>query len=216
MGFLSPKVLGRAVSDRLGLRTRNYERIISGPIGAWVPRDPVTYSDDDVVFYAVPVIPEQLEQAMLPVVASYEPTGEPSGPLAAFPDWVNAWIDPDYRSPGAATTVAVDDCLPAETNTMPQWAGSSWYWLRYMDPHNDAEPFSIEAAKSWGAVNVYAGADHAVAHLIYARFWHKLLFDCGMVPFIEPFERLEFLGYVMAADGTKISKRKGNGRILTT
>lgn len=81
-----------------------------------------------------------------------------------------------------------------------------------MDPTNPTEPFSQESAAYWGPVSVYAGADHAVAHLIYARFWHKVLFDIGMVTFPEPFTRLEFLGYILASDGTKISKRKGNSR----
>jgi len=81
-----------------------------------------------------------------------------------------------------------------------------------MDPDNIDEPFSKESAKHWGPVDVYAGADHAVAHLIYARFWHKMMQDAGMVDFPEPFKRLEFLGYILAQDGTKISKRKGNSR----
>jgi len=81
-----------------------------------------------------------------------------------------------------------------------------------MDPRNDFEPFSIESATTWGPVNVYAGADHAVAHLIYARFWHKVLFDCGMVPFAEPFERLEFLGYVLASDAPRFPRGRENSR----
>ena len=93
---------------------------------------------------------------------------------------------------------------------MPQWAGSSWYWLRYMDPQNKEEPFSKSASKYWGPVNLYSGADHAVAHLIYARFWQKVMCDAGMIDFDEPFLRLEFLGHVLASDGQKISKRKGN------
>ena len=140
------------------------------------------------------------------------PTGRAEGPLAGLPSWVNVWIDP--------TTGEVSELERGEpwikgsreTNTMPQWAGSSWYWLRFMDPQNVREPFSMEAAHKWGPVDVYAGADHAVAHLLYARFWQKVLFDAGLVDHNEPFKRLEFLGYVLASDGTKISKRSGNSR----
>jgi leucyl-tRNA synthetase len=189
-----------------------YARLLAGPAGAWAPAEPVTYSEDGVTRYAVPIIPEHLDQARLPVVASYEPTGEPSGPLAAVTEWVNVRIDPETGR--LAEAGENSDLIPArrETNTMPQWAGSSWYWLRYMDPRNPDEPFSRQAAETWGPVDIYAGADHAVAHLIYARFWHKVMFDAGLVSFAEPFERLEFLGYVLAADGSKISKRSGNSR----
>ncbi|WP_027556516.1 leucine--tRNA ligase [Bradyrhizobium sp. Cp5.3] len=189
-----------------------YEEILKGPAGAWAPTEPITYSERGEVHFAVPVVPGELDQVELPVVESYEPTGEPSGPLATLASWVDAWIEPDTGRLSHLRTSAKSIPCRRETNTMPQWAGSSWYWLRYMDPNNDALPFSAEAAATWGPVNVYAGADHAVAHLIYARFWHKVLYDCGLVPFVEPFERLEFLGYVLASDGTKISKRKGNSR----
>jgi leucyl-tRNA synthetase len=158
------------------------------------------------------VIPEHLEGVRLPHVESYEPTGEPSGPLAKIPAWVDAFIDPATGRLAETREQPGFIACRRETDTMPQWAGSSWYWLRYMDPANAAEPFGRAAADTWGPVDIYAGADHAVAHLIYARFWHKVMFDAGLVPFPEPFERLEFLGYVLAADGSKISKRTGNSR----
>ncbi len=199
-----------------------YDQIAKGPVKDWLPSEPVTYkedvegSDEPEEFFAVPVIPEFLVNMQLPKVESYEPTGNIEGPLAGIPEWVNAQINPATGEVKTADVAGPEDAdwIPAkrETNTMPQWAGSSWYWLRYMDPHNTEEPFSKESAKYWGPVNVYSGADHAVAHLIYGRFWHKVMQDAGMVDFPEPFSRLEFLGYILASDGTKISKRKGNSR----
>lgn len=188
-----------------------YDKIAAGSAKEWLPKEPVIYTEEDQEFFAVPVMPEFLAAMQLPKVESYEPTGNLAGPLAGIPEWVNTFIDPEtgeISNSGGEGWLAVK----RETNTMPQWAGSSWYWLRYMDPHNTEEPFSKQSAKKWGPVNVYSGADHAVAHLIYARFWHKMMQDAGMVDFPEPFERLEFLGYIVANDGTKISKRKGNSR----
>ncbi len=98
-----------------------------------------------------------------------------------------------------------------ETNTMPQWAGSSWYWLRFMDPHNGDAPFSQESANYWQEVDVYVGgAEHATRHLIYGRFWHKFLYDLGMVPQKEPFKTLESVGLILGEGGVKMSKRLGN------
>lgn len=194
----------------------HYEKIANGPVKQWLPNEPVTYTDDSGEYFAVPVMPEFLNSVQLPKVESYQPTGNIEGPLAGIASWVNAQLNPDTGEVKTADVAGAEDAgwIPArrETNTMPQWAGSSWYWLRYMDPQNTQEPFSKESANYWGPVNVYSGADHAVAHLIYARFWHKVMQDAGMINFPEPFERLEFLGYILASDGTKISKRKGNSR----
>jgi leucyl-tRNA synthetase len=197
----------------------NYEKISqSSNIKQWLPQEAVTYTNEaGDEFFAVPVIPEFLDSMQLPKVKSYEPTGTLEGPLAGIPEWVNASLNIETGEVKNQNEVSPPDsenwiAVNRETNTMPQWAGSSWYWLRYMDPHNSAEPFSKESAKFWGPVDVYSGADHAVAHLIYARFWHKVMQDAGMVDFPEPFLRLEFLGYILATDGTKISKRKGNSR----
>lgn len=190
-----------------------YQDISNSPVNEWLPEQPISYTDNGKTFYAVPVIPEYLDSMRLPQVESYEPTGEMEGPLAGIDSWVNAFMN---TSTGEISNTPQNDInwvpVRRETNTMPQWAGSSWYWLRYMDPNNVHTPFSVESSEYWGPVNIYAGADHAVAHLIYARFWHKVLFDAGMLNFDEPFERLEFLGYILASDGTKISKRKGNSR----
>ncbi len=110
----------------------------------------------------------------------------------------------------ASAPVITIEAFTRETNTMPQWAGSSWYYLRFLDPHNDETLVDKEIEKAWGSVNVYVGGDHATRHLIYARFWHKFLYDIGAVSTSEPFSRLEFLGFILAEDGRKMSKRWGN------
>lgn len=189
-----------------------YDLISMGDIKEWLPKEPVFYNEDGIDYFAVPVIPKFLESMRLPEVDSYEPTGTIEGPLAGISQWVNAFMNP---LTGEVSNIQMNGnwiSVRRETNTMPQWAGSSWYWLRYMDPNNERIPFSKESSQYWGPVNIYAGADHAVAHLIYARFWHKVMQDAGMIDFPEPFERLEFLGYILASDGTKISKRKRNSR----
>ncbi len=145
----------------------------------------------------VPVPFEQLP-VTLPEVTEYAPTGTGESPLADIPEWVN--VDcPTCGGKGKR-----------ETNTMPQWAGSSWYYLRFIDPKNEAALIDPAKEKKWSPVDVYVGGDHAVRHLIYARFWHKFLYDEGMVTSLEPFMRLEFLGFILAEDGRKMSKRWGN------
>ena len=143
-------------------------------------------------------VPYEDLPVQLPDVDQYEPTGTGESPLAAIHDWVNTSCP---KCGGPATR---------ETNTMPQWAGSSWYYLRFMDPHNDHELVSAKNEKHWAPVDVYVGGDHAVRHLIYARFWHKFLYDIAVVSTSEPFARLEFLGFILAEDGRKMSKRLGN------
>jgi len=146
---------------------------------------------------AVPV-PESDLPLTLPEVESYEPTGTGESPLADITEWVN---------------VSCPQCGRAakrETNTMPQWAGSSWYYLRYIDPDNEQALVGSTKEKEWMPVDVYVGGDHATRHLIYARFWHKFLFDEGVVSGDEPFPRLEFLGFILAEDGRKMSKRWKN------
>jgi leucyl-tRNA synthetase len=147
---------------------------------------------------AVPV-PEKDLPVVLPEVKSYEPTGTGESPLAGISEWVNVSC-PKCGGDGKR-----------ETNTMPQWAGSSWYYLRYIDPNN-AEAFVDKAKdKYWSPVDMYVGgAEHATRHLIYARFWHKFLYDIGVVNYKEPFTRLQNVGLIMADDGRKMSKRYGN------
>ncbi len=143
-------------------------------------------------------VPEKDLPVTLPEVENYAPTGTGESPLANIESWVNT------------TCPKCGGKAKRETNTMPQWAGSSWYYLRFMDPQNDNFLVSTEREKRWAPVDVYVGGDHAVRHLIYARFWHKFLFDLGVVSTIEPFARLEFLGFILAQDGRKMSKRWGN------
>jgi leucyl-tRNA synthetase len=119
--------------------------------------------------------------------------------LAAFPEWVNT-VDKETGRPARR-----------ETNTMPQWAGSCWYYLRFLDPDNDKEIVSKEKEKYWMPVNLYlGGAEHAVLHLLYARFWHKVLFDLGYVSTREPFVRLYHQGMILGEDSNKMSKSRGN------
>lgn len=143
-------------------------------------------------------VPEKELPVRLPNVKSYEPTGTGESPLAAITSWVNVNCP---KCKGQAKR---------ETNTMPQWAGSCWYYLRFIDPKNTRALVDKKKEKVWMPVDVYVGGDHATRHLIYARFWHKFLHDQGIVSTSEPFKRLEFLGLILAADGRKMSKRWGN------
>ena len=135
---------------------------------------------------------------LLPDVDHYEPTGTEEGPLAEVGEWVN-------------TTTADGKPARRETNTMPGWAGSSWYWLRYMDPRNNDAFVWKDAEAYWQNVDTYVGgAEHVTRHIIYARFWQKFLYDLGMVSKDEPFQRYQKVGLIMAEDGRKMSKRRGN------
>lgn len=161
----------------------------------------------------VPVAEAQLP-VTLPEVEHYEPAGDGRSPLANITDWVNVtgYVTDDNDFMVADEAPAGKELIKAtrETNTMPQWAGSSWYYLRYIDPHNSKALIDPVLEKKWQPVDVYVGGDHAVRHLIYARFWHKFLYDIGVVSTEEPFKRLEFLGFILAEDGRKMSKRWGN------
>ena len=144
-------------------------------------------------------VPEKDLPVTLPQVESYAPTGTGESPLADITEWVNT------------TCPACAGPAKRETNTMPQWAGSSWYYLRYIDPHNEEALVDKKKDEYWSPVDMYVGgAEHATRHLIYARFWHKFLYDIGVVNHLEPFERLQHVGLIMASDGRKMSKRYGN------
>ena len=132
------------------------------------------------------LVPEEDLPLTLPELADYKPTGTGEPPLSKATDWVNV-VDPVTGKKGKR-----------ETNTMPQWAGSCWYYLRYIDPHNDKAFADPELLKKWLPVDLYVGgAEHAVLHLLYARFWHKVLFDLGLVPTSEPFHRLVNQGMIL-------------------
>ena len=144
------------------------------------------------------VVPDDQLPVELPMVESYQPTDTGESPLAAMTDWVNTTC-PKCGGPAKR-----------ETNTMPQWAGSSWYFLRYTDPHNDKELASKEALHKWAPVDMYVGGiEHAVLHLLYARFYTKFLHDIGVVDFDEPFLTLFNQGMINK-NGSKMSKSKGN------
>lgn len=136
---------------------------------------------------------------LLPEVAEYEPSEKGEAPLARNADWVQ-YIDKETGEKGMR-----------ETDTMPGSAGSSWYFLRYTDPHNKNEPFSFENQKYWMPVDLYVGGpEHTVGHLLYARFWQKVLFDAGLVSTEEPFKKLAHQGMILGPDGEKMSKSRGN------
>jgi len=144
-------------------------------------------------------VPEKDLPVVLPEVEKYELSGTGESPLANIAEWVNTTCP---QCGGAAKR---------ETNTMPQWAGSSWYYLRYIDPKNNSALADKEKESYWSPVDFYVGgAEHATRHLIYARFWHKFLYDLGAVKYDEPFKRLQHVGLIMAEDGRKMSKRWGN------
>jgi len=144
-------------------------------------------------------LPQSDLPLLLPEVKSYEPTGTGESPLAAIKDWVEI-KDPETKKPARR-----------ETNTMPQWAGSCWYYLRYIDSRNDKSLVDSKKEKYWMPVDLYVGgAEHAVLHLLYARFWHKVLFDCGVVSTKEPFQKLVNQGMILGEDNQKMSKSRGN------
>ena len=144
-------------------------------------------------------VPEKDLPIKLPAIKSYAPTGTGESPLADIAKWINT------KCPKCKCKAK------RETNTMPQWAGSSWYYLRYTDSKNKKALIDKKKEKYWSPVDLYVGgAEHATRHLIYARFWHKFLYDIGAVNYKEPFQRLQQVGLIMAEDGRKMSKRFGN------
>ena len=144
-------------------------------------------------------LPEDQLPLELPNVTSYEPTDNGESPLAHMTDWVNT------------TCPCCGGPAKRETDTMPQWAGSSWYFLRYMDPHNDKALASPEALKYWSPVDWYnGGMEHTTLHLLYSRFWHKFLYDIGVVPTKEPYAKRTSHGMILGENGEKMSKSRGN------
>ncbi len=144
-------------------------------------------------------LPEDQLPLVLPQVDSYEPTDDGESPLSKMTDWVNT------------TCPCCGGPAKRETDTMPQWAGSSWYFLRYMDPHNDKELASKEALEYWSPVDWYnGGMEHTTLHLLYSRFWHKFLYDIGVVPTKEPYAKRTSHGMILGEGGEKMSKSRGN------
>lgn len=144
-------------------------------------------------------VPVDQAPLVLPDVDAIKPSGTGESPLANVTEWVET-IDPETGMKARR-----------ETNTMPQWAGGCWYYLRYIDPHNDQELCSPEKQKEWSPVDLYiGGAEHAVLHLLYARFWHKVLYDIGVVDTKEPFHKLVNQGMILGNNNEKMSKSRGN------
>ncbi|MBT4857037.1 leucine--tRNA ligase [Candidatus Uhrbacteria bacterium] len=145
-------------------------------------------------------VPEDQLPVELPEVDQYQPTDDGESPLSAITDWVNTEC-PTCNGPAKR-----------ETDTMPNWAGSSWYFLRYIDPHNDEAFADMKKLEYWMPIDLYnGGMEHTVLHLLYSRFWNKVMFDRGHVPVSEPYARRHSHGLILAEDGTKMSKSKGNG-----
>jgi leucyl-tRNA synthetase len=147
-----------------------------------------------VIRYDQPIAVEESELPLrLPALADFRPGDDAAGPLARALDWRFFQKDGKWYA--------------RETNTMPQWAGSCWYYLRFLDPKNDEAGWSKEAYDAWMPVDLYVGgAEHAVLHLLYSRFWHKVLFDAGFVSHKEPFKKLVHQGMILGEDGEKMSQ----------
>ena len=179
----------------------------------FLPKEPVTCQLNGVEVCAVPLTSKQLPLT-LPTVKSYQPSPTGDSPLSKEPEWTEVWYD-------AASGATVSQSQPQpgplwlkasrETNTMPQWAGSCWYYLRYIDPKNAEALASKADLEYWGCPDFYiGGAEHAVLHLLYARFWHRFLYEIGVLPTAEPFKKLFHQGLIMGEDGEKMSKSRGN------
>ena len=144
-------------------------------------------------------LPESELPLVLPEIKDFEPTGDGESPLARHTEWVNT------------TCPCCGGPAKRETDTMPQWAGSSWYFLRYMDPHNNDALASREALEYWSPVDWYnGGMEHTTLHLLYSRFWHKFLYDIGVVPTREPYQKRTSHGMIRGENGEKMSKSRGN------
>jgi leucyl-tRNA synthetase len=202
--WLEERGLGRA---RVQFKLRDWvfsrQRYWGEPIPVYFPvtvpggGDP-RQGAEHVIHYDQPIpVPESELPLVLPDLVDFQPGNEPAGALARAADW--RFFQKDGR------------WFARETNTMPQWAGSCWYYLRFTDPKNDSEGWSAKAYQDWMPVDLYVGgAEHAVLHLLYARFWHKVLFDIGAVKDPEPFLKLVHQGMILGEDGEKMAKSRGN------
>jgi leucyl-tRNA synthetase len=204
-GFLNGLSVNEAIEkmiDRLEKEGRGYAKV-NFKLRDWVFSrqrywgEPIPIVHCDKCGY-VPLDESELPLT-LPMVDSYEPTDDGESPLAKLNDWVNTTC-PKCGGPAKR-----------ETDTMPQWAGSSWYFLRYCDPHNDKALASKEALEYWTPVNWYnGGMEHTTLHLLYSRFWHKFLYDIGVVPTPEPYAKRTSHGMILGENGEKMSKSRGN------
>ena len=196
------------------VRAEDYAKLANfpqSPLREFLPKDPVTYIKDGETWHAIPVTSHSLPLE-LPVVDNFQPAGTGESPLSK----AGAWL---YVRVNLATGEVSNDERSdpewvegvRETNTMPQWAGSCWYYLRYLDPRDTHHLLNPEREAYWGMPDLYiGGAEHAVLHLLYARFWHQFLYDLGVTKAPEPFPRLFHQGMLLGEDGQKMSKSRGN------
>ncbi len=189
------KITSRLAGKGLGQKAINYKLRdwLFSRQRYWGEPFPILHSEDGITGLSEKELP-----LILPKVENYKPAGDGQSPLANINDWVEVTL-PDGRK------------ARRETNTMPQWAGSCWYYLRYLDAGNDKVGWESEKEKYWMPVDLYiGGAEHAVLHLLYARFWHKVLYDLGYTSTKEPFKKLVNQGMILGEDSQKMSKSRGN------
>ena len=179
-----------------------------------LPKEPVTSDKDGQTLYALPLPASELP-LKLPEVENYQPAGTGESPLATITDWLDIWFNLQTGQSVSRMEAKPDGdhwvSATRETNTMPQWAGSCWYHLRYLDPTNSEHLVAPEKEAYWGSPDFYiGGAEHAVLHLLYARFWHRFLYDEGVLKNPEPYKKLFHQGLILGEDGNKMSKSVGN------
>ena len=198
------------------VRKEDYENAknTKGIVKESLPHDPVTSDKDGETLYALPVPSSELP-LKLPEVENYQPAGTGESPLATISEWLDIWfnletgksVSRNQNKPDGNNWVSAT----RETNTMPQWAGSCWYHLRYLDPQNEDQLVDPTKESYWGSPDFYiGGAEHAVLHLLYARFWHRFLHDEGVLKNPEPYKKLFHQGLILGEDGNKMSKSVGN------
>lgn len=194
----------------------DYEKIPADSVlREFMPQEKIAYKTFDGETLVAVALPSSALPLELPEVESYKPSGTGESPLANAKGWVNVFIN---LATGETRSRAEGEAAPEgwvaatrETNTMPQWAGSCWYYLRYLSPDFDGAPVDPEAFSYWQTPDFYiGGAEHAVLHLLYARFWHRFLYDIGVLSTPEPFTRLFHQGIILGEDGEKMSKSRGN------
>ena len=191
-------------------KAKNAEGIIKDLL----PENPVTTKKDEETLYALPLPASELP-LRLPEVENYQPSGTGESPLATISEWLEVWFDLSSGKTVSKTEPKPDGdswvSAVRETNTMPQWAGSCWYHLRYLDPSNPDHLVAPDKEAYWGGPDFYiGGAEHAVLHLLYARFWHRFLHDEGVLANPEPYKKLFHQGLILGEDGNKMSKSVGN------
>ena len=198
------------------VRKEDYENAknTKGIVKESLPHDPVTSDKDGETLYALPVPSSELP-LKLPEVENYQPAGTGESPLATISEWLDIWFNLETGKSVSRNQSKPDGdnwvSATRETNTMPQWAGSCWYHLRYLDPQNEHQLVDPTKESYWGSPDFYiGGAEHAVLHLLYARFWHRFLHDEGVLKNPEPYKKLFHQGLILGEDGNKMSKSVGN------